>query len=128
MTPTQTRLDFDAPATRGASRASDPATSREAGRSMQGKALKQQQEDVLRAARRTGRDFTAYEVWSYMERTFTRRPDGSVVGPIKENVISKRLGELRDLGLMRLTGTTRPGSSYRGQQVHAVTEAGRAAA
>ena len=126
MTPVQEAL-FQYAATRGASRCSDPATSRDAGRSMSGAHLKMQQGDVLRAARRVGGDFTAYEVWGELERTFTRRPDGSVVGPVKENVVSKRLGELRDLGLVELTGATRPGCSHRQQQVHRCTDAGREA-
>lgn len=119
MTYTQPPL-LDAPATRGSSRKRDPRTSRDAGRSMTGTILRDQQWMVLYFADRAGRSrdgATAWETW--------------VVGgghqhshAIKENVISKRFGELRDLGLLRLTGETRPGSSHRLQQVHVVTDAG----
>lgn len=104
---------FDAPATRGASRQSDPATSREAARSVSGTVLRDQQALVLSAV---GYAATAYEVWERLSARGHR---------VKENVCSKRLGELRELGMVRLTGMTRPGSSSRPQQVFALTDEGR---
>lgn len=112
MTPQPTL--FDAPATRGASRTRDPQTSRAAGRSMEGQPLRSQQALVLGAL---PGDFTAYEVaevlWSRGRR-------------IQQGVVAKRLGELRDLGFVRLTGATRPGASARQCQVYRRTEAGQA--
>lgn len=105
---------FSTPATRGASRQSDPWTSRDAGRSMAGDVLPAQQELVLRGFGHI--DSTAYEVW-------LRLQDNPSCP--KENVISRRMGELRDVGYLRLTGKTRPGSSRRAQQVHELTEKGR---
>lgn len=113
---------FDAPATRGASRKSDPTTAVAAGRSMSGAHLRDQQRLVLHAAEVCGhwaKGATAYEVWSLLNRQGNR---------IKENVVSKRLGELAELGMVRLTGATRPGSSHRHQQVFEVTEDGRSVA
>lgn len=107
---------FDAPATRGASRASDPSTSRDAARSMGGHILRDQQRQVLCAVVDVCRHHdgaTAYEVWQQLD------------GAVKENVIGKRLGELRERGMVRLTSAHRPGSSHRMQQVHALTEAAR---
>src|SRR5690554_4664785 len=110
---------FEAPATRGASRKTDPATSREAARSMSGHVLRDQQRLVLTGLAdccRVRGDGNAWEVW----QTLTAR--GRVV---KENVISKRLGELRSLGLVRVAGAPRPGSSHRKQLVFVVTDKGR---
>ena len=104
---------FDAPATRGASRASDPRTSRDAGRSMTGQVLRDQQALVLGCV---GSTATAWEITTTLLRRGHR---------VQQNVVAKRLSELRELGLVRLTGGTRPGSSHRHQQVYALTERGR---
>lgn len=104
MSVVQERLDFDAPATRGASRQSDPWTARAAGRSMQGQVLRDQQQLVLDAVRYLG-TATAWEVHR------------DVCTLIQQNVIAKRLSELRDLGLVRVAGPPRPGSSHRLLQV-----------
>ena len=114
----QPRL-FDSQPTRGASRVSDPQTSRDAGRSMSGHVLRDQQRLVLTALAdccRVRGDGNAWEVW----QSLTSR--GRLV---KENVISKRLGELRSLGLVRVAGAPRPGSSHRKQLVFVVTDKGR---
>lgn len=108
---------LDVPATRGASRKSDPATSREAGRSMSGHVLRDQQARVLGPFGPLG-TATAYEVTGWLNV-------GSVFAPIKENVVSKRLGELVELGMLLRTGETRPGSSSRAQKVYTLTVAGR---
>lgn len=105
---------FESLATRGSSRRSDPQTSVDAGRSMEGH-LRDQQSLVLRYLGHL--DMTAYEVWLRM-RDEPAQP--------KENVVSKRLGELVDAGMLRLTGQTRPGSSSREQRVYAVTDKGAA--
>src|SRR5690554_2491050 len=107
---------FDAPATRGSSRRSDPATSRDAGRSISGPVLRDQQRHVLNFASRF-RTFTAWEVW--------KANHDDALCP-KENVISKRLGELVDLRMIRDTADTRPGSSCRQQKVYALTPMGSA--
>ncbi len=120
MTATQDRL-FDFAATRGASRTTDPWTSVAAGRSLEGKPLRDQQSLVLAAVGVLCRfvdDATAYEVWDYLHDRGSRT---------KENVVSKRLGELTSLGLVRLTGASRPGSSHRQQQAYGLTDAGREA-
>lgn len=110
---------FDYAATQGASRRSDPATSRDAGRSVSGPVLREQQGRVLAGLVSLG-DATAWELTGWL--------NCGAVCPVKENVVSKRLTELRENGWARLTGETRPGSSHRLQQVHAVTDAGRAVA
>lgn len=46
---------------------------------------------------------------------------------VQQNVVAKRLGELRDIGLVRWTGETRPGCSHREQLVYEATEQGREA-
>lgn len=111
---------FDTQASRGASRRSDPQTSRDAGRTMAGPVLADQQALVLHALDvycRWGDDATAYELWTFLTEHGNR---------IKENVLSKRLGELRERGWARETGATRPGSSSRSQMAYAITDAGRA--
>lgn len=110
---TQERL-FDYATTRGASRATDPWTSVEAARSMSGPVLRDQQVLVLRGLGHL--DCTAYEVWLRLQDDPCRP---------KENVVSKRLGELVDAGMLRPTGKTRPGSSHREQKVYELTEQGR---
>lgn len=110
---------FAAPATRGASRRDGPGTSRAAGRSMSGQILRDQQMRVVDALGRLG-DATAWEVTGWL--------NCGAIQPVQQNVISKRLGELRDLGMVRETGETRPGSSHRHQMVFALTERGRAVA
>ena len=80
---------------------------------MSGPVLRDQQALVLSAV---GYAATAFEVWERLTARGHR---------VKENVCSKRLSELRDLGMVRLTGMTRPGSSARRQQVFAVTDEGR---
>lgn len=121
MTPIQERL-FEPEATRGASRATDPWTARAAAHSMEGPVIRDQQRLVLHAVQVCCRfvdDVTAYEAWDLLHDQGNR---------IKENVVSKRLGELVEMGLVRLTGATRPGSSHRQQQAYGLTEAGRNAA
>lgn len=105
---------FDYAPTQGSVRSTDPQTSIDAARSMTGRVLCDQQELVLRALGHI--DCTAYEVWLRLQDE-PARP--------KENVISRRLTDLRMAGMLELTGTTRPGSSNRGQQVHRVTDKGR---
>lgn len=122
---------FDAPAERGASRQTDPVTSRGAGRSMSGEVLKDQQALVLGAIAtlaRWGRTCTAWELWCYFETNFVTVSGEAPLRTPKENVISKRLGELRELGMVRETGETRPGSSHRHQMVFTLTDAGRSVA
>lgn len=104
---------FAAPATRGASRSTDPQTSRDAGRSMSGAVLGDQQMQVLGAI---GVDATAYEIAECLWARGSR---------IQQNVVARRLTDLRENGWVRLTGETRPGSSARQQLVFAVTAAGR---
>lgn len=106
---------FDIPATRGASRRSDPATSREAARSVSGEVLRDQQALVLGCIRG---DATAWEITTVL----LHRGHG-----VQQNVVAKRLTELRELGMVRLTGETRPGVSHRRQQVWTVTDKGREA-
>lgn len=112
---TDTPTLFDAPPTRGASRATDPATSRDAARSLSGPVLRDQQALVLRSV-----DWlieaSAWEIHCHLGYR------------VQQNVVAKRLGELVDLGMVRFTGKTRPGSSHRLQRVYALTDAGRAAA
>lgn len=103
---------FDAPVTRGASRQSDPQTSRDAGRSVSGHVLRDQQRRVLAAVVRLG-DATAWDVVSWL------------MSPMQQNVASKRLGELAEMGAVELTGATREGSSRRSLQVWRATDAGR---
>lgn len=111
---------FGAPATRGASRRSDPHTSRDAGRSMSGDVLRDQQALVL-GALSWHEDATAFELWGDLWQRFL---PGHPRGP-KENVVARRLTELHEMGLIRLTGDTRPGSSSRRQQVWEITDKGR---
>lgn len=59
----------------------------------------------------------AYEVWLRLRHRMDDRAP-------KENVISKRLSELAERGMLRLTKQTRPGSSARQQQVYEATDAG----
>lgn len=106
---------LEVPVTRGASRADGPQTSRDAGRSMSGAVLRDQQRLVLGAVAHLG-TATAWEVHS------------KACNLVQQSVISKRLGELVALGMVRPTGATRPGSSQRSQIVYEVTEAGSAAA
>lgn len=113
---------FDAPATRGASRASDPQTSRDAARSMSGEVLRDQQALVL-GALAWHEDATAFELWGDLWQRFL---PGHPRGP-KENVICKRLGELAEMGMVARTGDTRPGSSHRHQMVWRITDKGREA-
>lgn len=106
---------FDAPATRGASRRNGPETSRDAGRSVSGHVLRDQQALVLSAVRGGS---TAYEAWHHLV--------GTTSYLLKENVVSKRLGELEDRGVLRRTDERRPGSTGRMQIVFVLTDAGRA--
>ena len=114
MSARQTESLFDAPASRGASRSDGPQTSRDAGRSIAGDVLRSQQSLVLRGLGHI--DCTAYEVWLRLQDEPSRP---------KENVVSKRLGELVDAGMLRPTGKTRPGSSSREQKVYELTDKGR---
>lgn len=100
---------FDAPATHRPTRVDRCAT---------GAHLRAQQRRVLRAVAALT-NATAWEVWCFLSHN-PRAP--------QQNVIAKRLGELRELGLVRETGATRPGSSKRSLLVFEATEAGRSAA
>jgi DNA-binding PadR family transcriptional regulator len=84
---------------------------------MTGPVLRDQQKLVLVGVRLNGGNATAYEVTLALARA---------AGPIQQSVASKRLGELVERGMVRLTGTTRPGISQRRQRVYEVTPAGRA--
>ena len=106
---------LDASATRGSSRRSDPQTSRDAGRSVADDVLRDQQALVL-AAVGTLTDATAWEVTGWI--------NCGAVKPIQQNVVAKRLGELRERGFVWWTGGTRPGSSHREQRVYALTAKG----
>lgn len=86
---------------------------------MEGPVIRDQQRLVLHAVQVCCRfvdDVTAYEAWDLLHDQGNR---------IKENVVSKRLGELAEMGLVRLTGKSRPGSSSRAQQAYGVTDTGR---
>lgn len=111
-------------------RITDPITSHQADESMKGTALTDQQDLVLHhvgTLDRWGRDFTPWEAWEHMHGTFLGyHPSGKPILCPKENVLSKRLGELADLDMVqRLVKVTRPGSSHRHQQVFALTSEGR---
>ena len=101
--------------TYGTSRSTDPQTSHDAGRSLFGSILRDQQRLVLGAVAHLG-TATAWEVHS------------KVCTLVQQNVVAKRLGELVTLGMVRPTGATRPGSSQRQQIVYEATDAGRSAA
>lgn len=83
-------------------RQSDPMTSRAAGESMK-PVLRQEQQRVLDALCQLGTG-TAYEVRCLLA-------DGGVVR--QQNCVAKRCSELVELGMIRASGTTRPGSSNR---------------
>ena len=111
---------FEAPATRGASRRSDPQSSRDAGRSMSGEVLRDQQALVLRlvaevAAAGDG-DATAAEV---ARHAWVRHGLH-----LQQNVAAKRLGELREKAMVREAGT-RPGWTGRSCLCFALTAKGR---
>lgn len=111
---------FDAPVTRGASRRSDPQSSRDAGRSMSGEVLRYQQALVLGlvaevAAAGEG-DATAAEVAQHAWEAHGLH--------LQQNVAAKRLGELREKAMVRETGT-RPGWTGRPCLRFALTAAGR---
>jgi len=110
---TQERL-FDYAASRGASRGTDPQTSRDAAHSMSGPVLRAQQALVLGAVEWL-KYATAWEIHCHLGYR------------VQQNVCAKRLGELAELGLVRRGKGTRPGSSGRSLTVWAVTDAGRAA-
>ncbi len=116
MTPEALTLPFYA--TRGASRHDGPATSRAAGRSLDGQHLRDQQALVLTALcdmhRRLCNGGNAWEIQSRL----LERGKG-----VQQSVVSKRLGELRAKGLVEIVGE-RPGSSHRMQQVYVPTPAG----
>ncbi len=106
---------FDAPSTRGASRKSDPATSRDAGRSMTGMVLRDQQALVLEAVAARG-EANPHEVQTWLRAHERPCPE--------RNAIGSRFRELTEMGMVRPEGT-RPGPSGRGEQVVAVTDKGR---
>lgn len=108
------QMTFGFVPTRGAARRTDPQTSHDAAASLAGDVLRYQQALVLRYLGHV--DCTAYEVWLRMQDD-SRRP--------KENVVSKRLGELVAAGMLEVTDKTRPGSSHRHQQVYVLTDQGR---
>ena len=113
MTPTQERLDFAAPATRGASRHDGPRTSRAAGRSMTGPILRDQQAVVLEAVAGCGRA-NAHDVQRWLAEH--GRP------LIERNGIGSRFRELRENGWLRLLPDVQ---HERVGQVHEPTDAGR---
>lgn len=84
---------------------------------MSGSVLRDQQALVLSEVEQAGS--TAWDITCGLVRRGHR---------VQQNVVAKRLGELRELGMVRLTGETRPGSSNRHQQVFAKTERGRSVA
>lgn len=101
-------------------RPDDPATSHEAGATMVGTPLRDQQALVLRTIDRIDRGAsaagaTAFEVARYH------------LGRIQQNVAAKRCTELRELGLIEDSGTVRTGSSCRLLTVWLLTDAGRTA-
>lgn len=99
------------------SRATDPATSVEAGATMTGAVVNDQQRLVLDALDLLHGTFgvTAWEVVRWSGHN------------LQQNVIAKRCTELRELGLIVDSGHTRPGSSGRRLICWTVTDAGRAA-
>lgn len=98
---------FDAPVERGASRQADPWTSREAGRSMSGAVLRAQQALVLEAVAQAAPrlDLNCVNAYEVVRHLGERAP--------QQSVVSKRIGELVDLGLLAETGIARPGGSNR---------------
>ncbi len=84
----------------GSVRASDPSTSHDAAASMDETALSRQRGEVLGFVRwRSELGTTAYEV--------------SLAYPIQQNVAARRLRDLCELGFVKDSGRTRPGSSGR---------------
>lgn len=119
---TTDQLDlFAAPATRGASRRSDPQTSRDAGRSMEGQTLRDQQALVLSAVAAIAKPYNGSRASAFDVSGWVRVTGGE----IQQNVAAKRIGELVSLGMLRETGATRPGSSGRPCRCFALTPEGR---
>ena len=113
---------FDAPATRGAARKTDPATSRAAAAAMSGHVLAHAQAEVLRLlAEIVGPGIewkaTAPQIVDHAIARHGRR--------LQQNVVVKRLGELKERGLVRVDGT-RPGPTGRPCMCFALTDKGRA--
>lgn len=104
---------FAYPPTRGTSRRNDPRTSKDAAKSMSADVLNQQQRVVLAAV---GDDATAYEI------VVALAARGRM---IQQNVVARRLTDLRKRGFVVATGGTRPGSSARELTVYEVTPSGR---
>jgi DNA-binding PadR family transcriptional regulator len=82
---------------------------------MSGQVLRDQQYLVL-SAFLPQPTANAYEVWVRLNRRTGSAP--------KENVISKRLSELAEAGMVKLTRYKRTGSSSREQQVYEATDRG----
>lgn len=105
----QLALDFTAPRARTV----DPDTSRAAAASMTGEALTRQATTVLDALTRihdrTGRGATAWEITAALEHT------------VQQNVVARRLTDIRSAGLAVDTGERRPGRSGRPLAVHVPT-------
>lgn len=112
---------FDAPATRGASRRREPQTSREAARSMSGHVLRDQQAFVLRVLASLA---DPANEWKATAAEVARFALVKHYRPLQQNVAAKRLGELREKGLVREQGT-RPGWTGRPCICFALTAAGR---
>lgn len=107
---------FDTRASQGAHRATDPATSVVAARSIGGQPIRDQQLRVLWAMFVVREpDATAHDI--VLRLAYTGRAP-------QQSCVAKRLGELRDLGYVESTGTTRPGGTGRPLQVHRVTDTG----
>ena len=97
-------------------RAKDPGTSHAAAKSMSAETLNRQTTEVLAAVYRAKYDgMSAYEVSKAMS---------TEARPVQQNVVARRLTDLRRLGLVRTHFDTRPGPTGRQQTVYQVTRDG----
>ena len=79
--PDQARLDLDAPATRGASRHSDPQTSKDAARSIR---MKERKREVVEAMTRLRFPSTARQIQQDMAQHGIQRERGSVASRLSQ--------------------------------------------
>lgn len=93
-------------------RRSDPQTSRDAAASLTPEALGREQGRVLRAISMHAGEAIRDQVAMYLSAD--------------RSCVSRRITDLRDLGLVEDSGRTRPGPSGRQQTVWCLTDAGRA--